>query len=140
MGSGRHRLSDPTPVVGRGSDTVNKDDYNEFKTSFQGADGLCHQPAANTDAVINFLAADGVRHVIRGVAWSYDVAPAAATTLTIVTGADTIFQIHITAAGPGFIPFSPGLAGIRGQHMRVTLATGGAGVTGRLNILGYWQE
>lgn len=138
MGSG-FRNNPITTVAGRGSDTVNKPDWNEFRTSFEGADGLCHQPVANTQGIINLAAAPGVRHAIRGVAWSYDAAPTGGR-LTIVTNAVAVFEIDITAGGPGFIPFSPALASVRGMALTITLAAGGAGITGRLNVIGYWQE
>ena len=124
-------------VTGMGSDDQPR--WEPIRTSTQGANGLCHQPAANTAGVINFPMAAGVKHVIGGVAWSYDAAPTGGL-LTIVAEGVAIFEVDITAAGPGFFPFSPGLAARRNFGMTITLAAGGAGIRGRLNVLSYWTE
>ncbi len=98
-----------------------------------------HEPAANTAAVITYAAGGGgVSHVISGVAWSYDAVPTAGS-LTIEDGlGTTIFVVSITAAGAGFFMFAPRLLGTAATALVVTLAAGGAAVTGKVSVMGHW--
>jgi hypothetical protein len=98
-----------------------------------------HVPAADTAAQQVLAADSGKCHVIGGVAWSYSAAPTGGK-LTILDGTDKVFEIEITAAGPGFIPFPFPKRGTLGRSMTVTLAAGGGGVTGIVNLLGHWKE
>ena len=81
----------------------------------------------------------GVSNVLALVAWSYDNTPTAGS-LTIEDGSGTtVFKVDITAAGPGFIPFDPPLKGTANTALIATLAAGGAGVSGIVN-LHTWTE
>jgi hypothetical protein len=76
------------------------------------------------------------RHIIEGVAWSYNDTPTGGN-LQIDDGAGHIFfEIDITASGPGFIPFSPEMSS-QGVQLIITLAAGGQGVIGKLNVIGH---
>lgn len=97
-----------------------------------------HAPASNTAAVITYAAPGaGFRHVLSGVAWSYDADPTAGS-LTITDGGNTIFKIAVTNKGPGFIPFDPPKMAGDNAALVITLAAGGSGITGVVNALGHW--
>jgi len=89
-------------------------------------------PAANTAAVITYAADANRRHVIGQIVWSYDGAPTGGSVKVEDGSGTTIFEIAVTAAGPDQIIFSPRLSGSYNTAMVVTLAAGGAGVTGKL--------
>lgn len=95
-------------------------------------------PAANTAAVVTKVAVAATSHVITGVAWSYSAAPTNGR-LTITDAGNTVFDIDITAAGWGSITFPvPKVSAAVNTAMVVTLAAGGAGISGKVNILNYW--
>ena len=98
-----------------------------------------HSPAANTAAVITKNAVAGQSHHITGVAWSYDDDPTGGN-LNITDGGASVFQIDITKGGPGFIPFDAPVEFATNSQVIVTLAAGGAGVSGIVNLLGFWTE
>ena len=95
-----------------------------------------HEPASNTAAVITYAAGGaGVSHVISGVAWSYNDDPTGGN-LKIEDGSGTtVFSVDITAAGPGFFVFPEPLRGTANTALIITLAAGGASVTGKVNAL-----
>lgn len=96
-------------------------------------------PAANTAAVITFAAAAGQRHHLVSVAWSYSAAPTGGR-LTVEDGAGVfVFDVDITAAGPGSKDFLWPIRGEVNTAMVVTLAAGGAGVSGKLNAYKYTE-
>jgi hypothetical protein len=99
-----------------------------------------HEPAADTAAIVTKAAAGaGISHVLALVAWSYDGDPTAGS-LTIVDGAGTtVFKADITAAGPGFFPFLPPLKGTANTALVATLAAGGSGISGIVNVH-TWTE
>jgi hypothetical protein len=94
-----------------------------------------HAPAANTAAVVT-LAAPGAgrQHRVWNIYWSYDVNPTAGG-LTITDGGDTVFSIAITKSGPGYVRYPQAGEGGPNAAVVVTLAAGGAGVTGKVNVL-----
>ena len=96
-------------------------------------------PSSNTAAVVTYAADTTHKHTISGVAWSYNATPTAGR-LTIQDGSgNTVFDIDITNAGPGFMPFQkPKQGAAINTAMIITLAAGGAGVTGKVNVLGHW--
>lgn len=106
-----------------------------------GSTAHVHAPAANTAATVSYSAAGGgISHVIGGVAWSYNAVPTSGN-LKIEDGVGTtVFTADITNSGPGVIPFAPPLKGAANTAMVVTLAAGGASVTGKVNVLGKWTE
>jgi hypothetical protein len=108
--------------------------------AFNASTGDIHAPEANTAAVVTYNAVAGRQHVISGVAWSYDTDPTGGN-LQVEDGAgSTVFSVDITSKGPGFIPFPDGKRGSVNTAMVVTLAAGGAGVTGKVSVLGHGLE
>jgi hypothetical protein len=99
-----------------------------------------HEPAANTAAVITYTADAARQHVVSGLAWSYSGAPTGGS-LKIEDGAgNTVFAVGVTAAGPGTILFPIPKAGTVNRALVVTLAAGGAGVTGKVSVLNHWLQ
>lgn len=96
-----------------------------------------HAPAANTAAVITYTAAAGIEHVIDGIAWSYSGAPTGGN-LKVQDGATTVFSMDITAGGHGYIPVRK--RGTANTNLVITLAAGGEGVSGKVNVLAHWAE
>jgi hypothetical protein len=97
-------------------------------------------PAANTAAVVTYAAgAAGVQHCISGIAWSYSAAPTGGN-LQITDGGNVAFSLDITAAGPGVINFSPPKKATAASALVITLAAGGAAISGKLSILSHWTE
>ena len=106
------------------------------------AAGDVHEPAANTAAVVTYTAAAAVKHVITGVAWSYVGGIPTGGNLKVedVSGT-TVFSIDIDESGPGSHEFpKPKKSAAANTAMIITLAAGGAGVTGKLNITNHWTE
>lgn len=93
-------------------------------------------PAANTAATVTFAAVAGSRNLFEFVAWSYSDDPTGGR-LYVHNNAGTVyFDITITSGGPGFIPFTPEMSGV-GSALYVTLAAGGAGISGKVNVMGH---
>lgn len=100
-----------------------------------------HEPAANTAAVITYAAVAGQKHVIGGVAWSYNGAPTAGNLKIEDVAGTVVFSVDITSAGPGFIPFpQPLRQAAVNTALIITLSAGGAAVTGKVNALSHWLE
>lgn len=99
------------------------------------------QPAANTAATVTLAAVansaggEGRRWSIGGIAWSYDATPSGGS-ISITNGGTKAFDLDITSAGPGSITFGEPLKADPNAAVVVTLAAGGAGVTGKLVVLG----
>ena len=93
--------------------------------------------ASGTNAAVIVLypaAGAGMHHVIEGVAWSYGGQPAAGE-MRVTDGAAITFDMNVTAAGWGYVPVRK--RGAANTAMTITLTAGGAGVVGRLNIIGH---
>lgn len=95
-----------------------------------------HAPASNTAAIVLYAATADLSHAITGVYWSYDATPTGGR-LFIEDGTNVVTDFAITTAGAGFIPFPRGKRGSINTLLRVTLAAGGSGVTGRVGVLGH---
>jgi hypothetical protein len=79
-------------------------------------------------------ATTGKSHVLTLVSYSYSAAPTGGS-LTIQDGGLTVFEQAVTASGPGEVSLPlAGIAGTTGNAVTITLAAGGASVTGRLNV------
>jgi len=100
---------------------------------------LDHQPAANTAAVVTLTAPSnhppGSAWIMGGLAWSYDDNPTGGN-LSITNGGTTAFSIDITRGGAGIIVYQQPQRADDGAEVVVTLAAGGAGITGKVNVLG----
>jgi hypothetical protein len=114
---------------------------NQHEYPIQTSTNNVNVPASNTNAVITYAAgAAGVRHCIGGVAWSYSASPTGGR-LKIEDGSGNIvFDIDITAGGPGFVPFAQPLQGTAATALIVTLTAGGSGIQGKVTVLNHWTE
>lgn len=92
--------------------------------------------AAGAAAVITYAAVPGRCHTVLGVQWSYSAAPGAGSGLKIEDVAGNIvFQVDITAAGPGSVLFArPKKGAAVNTVMIVTLIGPGTTVVGKLNV------
>jgi hypothetical protein len=94
--------------------------------------------SSNTATVITITAVTGTAHEIEMLGWSYDAGGTlSGGRLTVESPSGTyLFDINVTAAGAGFIPFSGStLRGASGQAVIITLAAGGSGVVGKVNAI-----
>lgn len=90
---------------------------------------------ANAAAAVTLTAPSDGYNVIDWVAWSYDGDPTGGK-LTIELGS-TDFEVDITTGGPGVLKFSENpIVVTKNTAVTLTLAAGGASVTGKLNV-GY---
>jgi hypothetical protein len=94
----------------------------------------CAVSGANGPATVTVAAQGAGRHAMfMWVHWSYTAQPTNGR-LTITDGV-TNYRVDITDGGPGFLPFD-GVRWAENRAVTVTLAAGGAGVTGCINVLG----
>ena len=96
-------------------------------------------PAANAAGTITLAAQAGFAHVIYGLYWSYAGATVTGN-LIIQDGGVTVFSVDISAAGPGQLTFGRPIRLTPGNVGTVTLAAGGSGVTGKLNVSHALQQ
>ena len=94
-------------------------------------------PAADTDAEILLAAATNKRYILNGIAWSYDAEPTGGN-LVIREGGTPVFEIDICTCGPGFIPVR--MSFTKTTAVQLVLLAGGAAVSGKLNIIGRYDE
>jgi hypothetical protein len=90
--------------------------------------------AANTDVTITLGPGKG-EHQFAMIYWSYSATPTNGR-LTVMGGGFN-FDVDITAGGVGYIHWPVPEYAANGQQIVVTLAAGGAGVVGKLNLLGH---
>lgn len=91
-------------------------------------------PAANTAAVVTIAAVAGQRHRITGLGYSYSASPTGGN-LLITDGGTTIVDIDVTSSWEVWAMLPPG--GIEcgtNSAVVVTLAAGGAGISGKVNV------
>jgi len=108
----------------------------------EAASGDVHEPAANTAAVVTYAAVAAMKHVITGLAWSYAGGIPTNGNLKVedVSGT-TVFSMDITEEGAGIITFpKPKKAAAINTAMIITVAAGGAAVTGKVSALNHWTE
>ena len=140
-------MTDSNAQIGGGSirfkahdqgDGTHSLDVTIRKVAYAAAAGYCHAPNANTAAVVTLASAGtGVSNVIDGIAWSYNADPTGGN-LKVEDGAATVFTMDITSKGAGFIPFF--YKGTAATALVVTLASGGAAATGKVNVLCRWTD
>jgi hypothetical protein len=86
---------------------------------------------ANALVAITLVGVAGYRHYLPFLVWSYSGLPTGRLTISGLDGDDVDFDITAAGAGPVFFP---PLAGTIGASVVITLAAGGAGVVGKLNV------
>lgn len=100
-----------------------------------------HTPAANIAAIVNYpaaSAASALRNRIQGIAWSYAGGDPTGGNLKIEDGAgNVVFSMDITSAGAGFVPHPQPIFGSPSTALIITLAAGGASVTGKVSVLSH---
>lgn len=96
-----------------------------------------HAPAANTAAVITLAAASGTRHVVDKIFGGYDLTPTGGslTIASTVLATAVSMVMPIGTIGPIVLNLDPPLQGDDNTAITITLAAGGAGVTGKINAL-----
>jgi hypothetical protein len=88
--------------------------------------------------VVTLPGVGGQSWTIAGIYWSYDDDPTGGQ-LTLDIGGVTAFTEYITDGGPGFFPFTPPLQVTAGAAVVITLAAGGAGISGSVSTHA-WTE
>jgi hypothetical protein len=88
-------------------------------------------------AAVTYPATAGVAHAVtEGVAWSYSgTGTLSGGRLTVAIDGTTVFDMDITAKGQDFVAWRR--CGTVGGTLVVTLAGGGADVTGKVSVLGH---
>ena len=96
-----------------------------------------HAPAANNPAVITLPADSETFHVVDSVLWSYNADPTGGSlTITSTVDGTAVSQvITIVAKGQDQYCFSPPIQGDVNTAITITLAAGGAAVTGKINAM-----
>jgi hypothetical protein len=90
-----------------------------------------HRPAAATAAIVTLAAVARMRHIVHYVAWSYDTTPTGGK-LTITKGGTVVWEVAITASGPGGLSLA--IIGAVNSEVVVTLASGAGAVIGIVNV------
>lgn len=104
----------------------------------QGSTGNYATATASAAVVTKGAPGAGVSHVIDGIAWSYNATPGGS--LTVTDDGVAVFSIDITTSGPGFFFWPRPLKITANKEMVVTLASGGFGIVGKVNLLGARTE
>ena len=100
-----------------------------------------HAPAVNTAAVVTYAGDATKKHAITGIAWSYAGGTPVGGNLQITDGGAVVFTVDIDKSGPGGYEFPrPKMGMAINSAMVITLAAGGAGVTGKVSIENHWTE
>jgi len=86
---------------------------------------------ANFPQSVTYAAVAGTYHVLQSLHFSYNDDPAGGRVYVELGGVE-VFSQYITRGGPGPLPLCPPIVSGVGQAMAVTLAAGGAGITGAL--------
>lgn len=85
----------------------------------------------NTNVAITYTPG---RITLGTIVWSYSAAPTGGR--ITVAGGGWNLDVDIIAAGPDFIPFNFGEYATDDNDVVITLYAGGAGIVGKLNVLG----
>lgn len=93
-------------------------------------------PAANTAAVVTLAASSGQAYRLTLLAYSYSASPTGGR-VTIADGVSTVFDLDVTSTWEVLTHLTPGgILITSGNACTITLAAGGAGISGKLNV-GY---
>jgi hypothetical protein len=96
------------------------------------------QGAPNAAVVITLPTVASAYEFAGAIVWSYSAAPTGGR-LTVAGGGFGI-DIDIIAGGPGYIPFTIPQHATDKTPIVITLAAGGAGIIGKLNLLGVRMD
>jgi hypothetical protein len=118
----------------------NTSQFQPIKSSVSASGGNVGT-ATNAVVTVAYAAAgSGVSHVITGVKVSYTGGSLAGGNVKVKDGATAVLDLDISAAGQETITFNPPLKGSPNTAMSVVLAAGGAGLVGKINVLGHYTE
>jgi hypothetical protein len=104
----------------------------------ESASGDAVAAASGSDAILDYPAVPGRRHVFFGVAWDYATTPTAGEVVVESPSGVPLFRQDVTAAGLDSVPFPMGLKGPVGAHARVVLKNGF--VAKKISLLGRRAE
>lgn len=91
----------------------------------------------NAAAVINLASVGaGRNHVVTGINCGYSATPTSGSIKIEDGSGNVVFKAPITSAGNNTINFYPPKIGSSNTAMIITLAAGGSGVVGDLNVIG----
>ena len=96
-----------------------------------------HAPGANLPAVITLTAAASVWHVVDRVTGGYtDVPTGGSLTIAATVQGTAVSQVIPITNGGGFVlHFDPPIQGDQNTEIVITLAAGGAGISGKVNAM-----
>lgn len=113
---------------------TNRDTVSVRKVPGAVASTTDYATATNATATITYSAAGaGISHAFEGISFSLSGTPAAAVSLTVQDGANTVFSVDVTSSGAGFIPLLR--RGTANTAMTISLGAGGSGVVGKVSVL-----
>lgn len=92
-----------------------------------------HYPGSNTIATKTIAGVANSHHLINKIYWSYNADPTGGQIQIENGSGNIIFQQSITKSGPGALTFMPRRMDLN-TAMIITLAAGGAGITGKLDF------
>jgi len=122
-------------VIGAGSNTIGDVTVSSIVAPGGKAASttLTHAPGtSNTAAVVTRTAAGVGSWVVGMVSGAYDEAPTGGL-VKLEDDSGVVWQVPITSEGAFFFPWVPGLKLTANSPITLTLAAGGAGVTGTIN-------
>lgn len=88
--------------------------------------------SANATAVVTLTADPNEFHALHSIQCSYSAAPTAAT-VTVAIDGTTVFSMHVVGTEL-VIDLPKPIYGAKGDSMVITLAAGGSGIVGKLNV------
>ena len=97
-----------------------------------------HNTATGGDATITYPARPNRRNCIRGIAFGYWTFPSGGY-VEIRCGGVLVFRMPVTVDGAGICDWVERRSAVN-EAMTITLADGGQGVVGDINVQNYWQE
>ena len=91
-------------------------------------------PGANTAAAVTLAAPGaGEANIVWSIYYSYSASPTGGN-LQITDAGSTVFELDVPTTGPGVVRFDQGRKGDPNAAVVVTLAAGGTGVLGKVNV------
>jgi hypothetical protein len=95
--------------------------------------------SAGLAATITITGQTGRPTILSQVDWSYSSAPTGGN-IKVQDGSTTIWEVDVTAAGPGFKTFTPPLSITPGANMVITLAAPGGAIVGKVDCYAWVEQ
>lgn len=132
-------LLDPSTGNPMGSESLPVPMQEQADASQPVTGDMNHEPGDNAAAVITMAAPGaGLHWVISQLSWSYDDDPTGGS-LAITDAGTQVFKVDITKGGPGKFEWRPAMRFSTNAAVVITLAAGGAGIAGIVNVHA-WAE